>query len=109
MERIFTSKQIKLADAHTINDLKISEKTLIERVGNAVAEGIKEKFSRGKVLVCIGKGNNGEDGKVVADNLSAAGFSVSRFFAENACISAVSGVVYRHKSSILCPGVCSIP
>lgn len=80
MEKVFTAEQIKRADEHTINDLRIAQTVLIERVGNAVANGIKKIFDDGKVLVCIGKGNNGEDGKVIAKNLSESGFSVSRFF-----------------------------
>ena len=84
MERILTVEQMKSADKYTINDLGISEQELIERAGLAVASEITRRFKGGRVLVCIGKGNNGEDGKVVARVLSSIhGFSVSTLTVSN--------------------------
>ena len=69
---------MRLADNYTIEKLGVSRQTLIERAGNAVFEEIVKKFRGGRVLVCVGKGNNGEDGKVVAKKLSGIhGFYVS--------------------------------
>ena len=77
MERILSVKQMRLADAYTIEKLGIPEQVLVERAGNAVAEEIVKRFKGGRVLVCVGKGNNGADGKVVADILGKIhGFSV---------------------------------
>ena len=83
MENILSVNQMKNADRYTIESLGISDGELIKRVGGAVADEIAKRFSNGNVLVCIGKGNNGEDGKVVAEKLSEFGFTVTRFFAED--------------------------
>ena len=78
MERILSVSQMRKADDFTINTLGFSSEELIERAGSAVASEITSRFRGGRVLVCIGKGNNGEDGKVVAKILSRIhGFSVS--------------------------------
>lgn len=77
MERILSSAQMKSADEFTINNLGVPSDVLIERAGRAVAEVIKKRLRGGRVLVCIGKGNNGEDGKIIAKILSSYhGFSV---------------------------------
>lgn len=83
MERILSVAQMRAADEYTINTLGVSSEILINRAGEAVAQEILKRFKGGRVLVCSGKGNNGEDGKVVAKILSAVhGFSVSTFSAE---------------------------
>lgn len=80
MERILSVEQMRSADEYTINSLGVSEDVLVERAGNAVADEIKKRFRGGRVLVCIGKGNNGADGKIVADILNKShGFSVTTF------------------------------
>ncbi len=78
MERILTAEQMRSADKYTIEKLGVSEQTLIERAGEVVVEEIKKRFFGGRVLVCIGKGNNGKDGVVIAEKLSCShGFTVS--------------------------------
>ena len=80
MERILTATQMRNADEFSIKNLGISEETLVYRAGKAVAEEIIKKFLGGRVLVCIGKGNNGADGKIVAEILSKKhGFAVTVF------------------------------
>lgn len=77
MERILTARQMREADKYTIDNLGVSEDLLIERAGAAVAEEIIKRFQGGRVLVCVGKGKNGADGKIVAEILSKVhGFSV---------------------------------
>lgn len=78
MLRILTAEQMRAADRFTIDKLGISHEELIDRAGNAMFEEIDKLFRGGRVLVCVGKGNNGADGLVVADLLSKKhGFSVS--------------------------------
>ncbi len=78
MERILSSAQMRYADTYTIEKLGISSEELVVRAGKAVAEEILKRFFGGRVLVCVGKGNNGQDGKIIADILSAKhGFTVS--------------------------------
>ncbi len=77
MERVLTSLQMRNADRYTIDVLGVPENALIERAGNAVADEIIKRFHGGRVLVCVGKGNNGKDGEVIARILSTKhGFSV---------------------------------
>ena len=78
MERILSVEQMKKADEFTINTLGISSSDLVVRAGTAVADEIVKRLKGGRVLVCIGKGNNGEDGKVIAETLSKIhGFTVA--------------------------------
>ncbi len=80
MERILTSEQMRFADNYTIEKLGVSSEILVARAGEAVADEILKRFFGGRVLVCVGKGNNGADGKVIAQILSAKhGFAVSVF------------------------------
>ena len=84
MERILTSEQMRLADKFNIENLGISKDILVDRAGMAVADEIDRRFLGGRVLVCIGKGNNGEDGRIVADVLSRKhGFSVATLTVSN--------------------------
>ena len=88
MERILTVSQMRNADKFTIEKLGISEDELVLRAGSAVAEVIKKQFRGGRVLVCVGKGNNGKDGLIVTDILSKIhGFAVDVFDTENADVS----------------------
>ena len=66
MERVLSVKQMVDSDNFTINHLGVPQETLVLRAGSAVAEEIIKRYHGGRVLVCIGKGNNGEDGKVIA-------------------------------------------
>lgn len=78
MERLLNALEMKAVDDYTINNLGFSSQMLIERAGTAVAMEIVKRFKGGRVLCCVGKGNNGEDGKVIARCLSDIhGFSVS--------------------------------
>lgn len=84
MERILSVKQMRSADDFTINKLGIAEEVLVERAGKCVADEIIRRFPGGRVLVCIGKGNNGADGAVVAKILSKHhGFSVNTLTVSN--------------------------
>lgn len=83
MERILTVCQMRNADKFTIDKLGISHEELVYRAGVAVADVVKERFLGGRVLVCVGKGNNGKDGLIAGDILSKIhGFSVSIFHVE---------------------------
>ncbi len=78
MERILSTEQMRVADGYTIDKLGVPEELLIERAGKAVVDEIVKRFRGGRVLICIGKGNNGEDGKIIAKYLSLThGFSVA--------------------------------
>ncbi len=78
MERILTTEQMRAADRFTIESLGVDEQALVSRAGMAVVDEILSRFKGGRVLVCVGTGNNGKDGVVIADALAVKhGFSVS--------------------------------
>lgn len=84
MQRVLTVKEMQNADAYTINTLGIPSSELVYRAGSAVAEVILKKFKGARVLVCIGQGNNGKDGQVVAEILSKKhGFYVATINVSN--------------------------
>ena len=66
MERVLSTEQMQQADNFTMNNLGVPQEVLVERAGNAVFDEIITRFRGGRVLVCIGKGNNGADGRVIA-------------------------------------------
>ncbi len=61
---------MRSADEYTIEKLGVSEDILVERAGTALMEEITTRYKGGRVLIVIGKGNNGADGKVLARLLS---------------------------------------
>ena len=84
MERILTTAQMRAADEYTIKNLGVAEDVLVERAGKCVADEIKKRFFGGRVLVCIGKGNNGADGRIIANELSKThGFTVTTLTVSN--------------------------
>ena len=84
MQRLLTVKEMQTADEYTINTLGIPSSELVLRAGSSVAEVILSRFKGGRVLVCIGQGNNGKDGQVVSDILSKKhGFSVATINVSN--------------------------
>ena len=51
--------------------------TLMRRAGEAVAAAVRERWSPRPLVVLCGPGNNGGDGFVAAEDLAAAGWSVT--------------------------------
>lgn len=75
---------MRAADKFNIENLGLSKEILVDRAGMAVADEIDRRFLGGRVLVCVGKGSNGEDGRIVADMLSRKhGFSVATLTVAN--------------------------
>tara|TARA_B100000315_G_scaffold257604_1_gene306973 strand:+ start:3506 stop:5041 length:1536 start_codon:yes stop_codon:yes gene_type:complete len=63
--RILTSKEARLVDEFTMNNLGISGESLMEMAGHAVADEIASLLQSkigDKILIVSGKGNNGGDG-----------------------------------------------
>lgn len=84
MERILSVTQMRSADEFTINNLGVDQNELVFRAGKCVADEIIKRFRGGRVLVCIGKGNNGADGRVISELLSKThGFSVTTLLASS--------------------------
>jgi NAD(P)H-hydrate epimerase len=69
--KIVTACQMKELDARTTREAGIPERTLIARAGEAAAEWITRRYAPGfvRILVLVGKGNNGADALAVAARL----------------------------------------
>jgi ADP-dependent NAD(P)H-hydrate dehydratase / NAD(P)H-hydrate epimerase len=81
MRPILTPAEMAARDAAAIAG-GVSEATLVDRAGGAVARGARRllggTYGRRVVIVC-GKGNNGADGRVAAHRLAGWGARVDRF------------------------------
>jgi hypothetical protein len=78
--KVLNSEEMSLADRRTIQELGIPSLVLMENASLAVARVIKRKFPEGsKVLVLVGKGNNGGDGLACARHLKLWGYRVDVF------------------------------
>lgn len=77
--KIVTAAQMRAMDNDVIRKFHISEKRLIFNAGRAAAEWILEKFNQTsrRVLVLVGRGNNGADALVTASFLRRWGFCVN--------------------------------
>jgi NAD(P)H-hydrate epimerase len=78
---VLTPAEMAARDAAAIAG-GVSEATLVDRAGGAVARGARRllggAYGRRVVIVC-GKGNNGADGRVAAERLAGWGARVDRF------------------------------
>lgn len=75
---VLSVEQMRAADAATLQH--VSEATLVQRAGTAVALAAQEMLGHlygRRVLVLAGKGNNGNDGRVAAGRLSVRGAKVT--------------------------------
>ena len=85
MKKVATAKQMQKIDAIASNSYEISGLELMENAGTEIVKTLKRRFqdfSRKKVLIFCGKGNNGGDGLVVARQLFNMNIQVTIFLLE---------------------------
>ena len=85
MKKVATAKQMQKIDAIASNSYEISGLELMENAGTEIVKTLKRRFqdfSRKKVLIFCGKGNNGGDGFVVARQLFNMNIQVTIFLLE---------------------------
>jgi hydroxyethylthiazole kinase-like uncharacterized protein yjeF len=70
------AEQQRATDAWAIGERGIASLELMERAGAGLADEIRRRVPEGRVVVVVGKGNNGGDGLVVARLLREAGREV---------------------------------
>ncbi len=68
--------QQRASDAWAIEQRQIPSIELMERAGAGMADVIRDRLPEGRVVVVVGKGNNGGDGLVVARLLRESGREV---------------------------------
>jgi hydroxyethylthiazole kinase-like uncharacterized protein yjeF len=86
MQEILTPREMSEADA-----LANDEAALMEAAGRAVARAVMQRYAPCRVLVLLGPGNNGGDGKVAARYLAQAGWPVQLAPVAEAQIADVAG------------------
>lgn len=79
MQKFLSNEQMRAADAHTINNLKVPSGELMRRAGRALADEVEKASSLygGNIVVVCGGGNNGGDGYVCAAELASRGLKVA--------------------------------
>ncbi len=82
MKTVLTSKQMKLLEKVTIEQIGIPSLVLIEKAAGAAYKLI-ECMKVKTVLVFAGNGNNGSDGYFLADMLNKSGYEVKLVFTGN--------------------------
>lgn len=85
MIRVLNNAQMRRADEYTVNELKISSRTLMRRAGLAIAGEVQKSANElcvNSVLVVCGPGNNGGDGYVCAEQLLELGYNVKVYAAD---------------------------
>ncbi|KAJ2806537.1 NAD(P)H-hydrate epimerase [Coemansia guatemalensis] len=73
-------KAAQAIDVDLMSKYGYSIDQLMELAGLSVAESIAAEYQAGRVLLCIGPGNNGGDGLVAARHLVQYGFHASLFY-----------------------------
>ncbi|KAJ2683004.1 hypothetical protein GGH99_004516 [Coemansia sp. RSA 1285] len=71
---------IKSIDVDLMSKHGYSIDQLMELAGLSVAESVAKEYPKGKVLVCVGPGNNGGDGLVAARHLCHFGYQSSLYY-----------------------------
>lgn len=75
--RIVTASEMYAIDRYTIEQVGISEDTLMENAGQAVATILRGRLDKtARIAILAGSGNNGGDGVVVARVLKSEGYNV---------------------------------
>ncbi|HIF03447.1 MAG TPA: NAD(P)H-hydrate epimerase, partial [Nitrospinaceae bacterium] len=85
MKKVATAKQMQKIDSLASSTYAVSGLELMENAGTEIVKTLKTRFhdfSRKKVLVFCGKGNNGGDGLVVARQLFKMNIQVTIFLLE---------------------------
>jgi ADP-dependent NAD(P)H-hydrate dehydratase / NAD(P)H-hydrate epimerase len=84
MLKIFSPKQVRKADAFTIQNEPISSIDLMERAANSCVEWMKNfrDLSNKNILVFCGPGNNGGDGLAISRMLHGQNIKVTAFIPE---------------------------
>jgi ADP-dependent NAD(P)H-hydrate dehydratase / NAD(P)H-hydrate epimerase len=79
--KVVTAEEMRRIDRDTTDEFGIPSLLLMERAGSSAAQRIMEIYSRRKVIVACGSGNNGGDGMVAARLLHDKGWDVRVFLA----------------------------
>jgi hydroxyethylthiazole kinase-like uncharacterized protein yjeF len=76
MEPLPDAEQQRATDAWAIDELGIPSMALMERAGSGLADVAQMRTPQGRIVVVVGKGNNGGDGLVAARRLRESGRDV---------------------------------
>src|SRR5690554_3324273 len=78
--KLFTTRQISVLDAYTIEHEPVADIDLMERAALQVSNWLEQKFSSSlKLVVLAGPGNNGGDALAVARQMADRGYRAEVF------------------------------
>ena len=80
--RVVTSEEMKTIDRIAIQEKGIPSLSLMENAGSSVVRAIEDRYgslTAKRILVLVGRGNNGGDGLVAARHLLNKGAQVKVF------------------------------
>lgn len=105
MRYLLNAEQMKSADSHTIQDLGIPSRTLMERAAGACVNYIEEQnWPAAYVCIVCGSGNNGGDGFAIGRILREQGYPVTAVFAGR-MESRTEECIYQMEKFEQCGGV----
>lgn len=78
IERL-SREEVRSVDQRTIEEFGLPGIALMENAGRGVFELLVSLKAQGPIKICVGKGNNGGDGFVIARHLHNAGIPVELF------------------------------
>lgn len=104
MQYLLNAEQMKYADSHTIQNLDIPSRLLMERAASACVDYMEaHRWPLDKVCIVCGSGNNGGDGFAIGRILQKKGYSVTLVFAGNMA-SRTDETIYQMEQFQLCDG-----
>lgn len=84
MRYLLTASQAKMADAYSMEEMKIPSMVLMERAALAVAEAVQREAKKEEPITALcGTGNNGADGVAAARILYLRGYKASALLVGN--------------------------
>ncbi|UTR13405.1 NAD(P)H-hydrate dehydratase [Salipaludibacillus sp. LMS25] len=93
---VVTGEEMHRIDRFTMDEIGLSDHTLMENAGQAVARQLEKMFDQNAhFLVLIGAGNNGGDGFVISRYLQEKGYPVETWVIPPA--SRIKGTAAHHK------------
>jgi len=95
--RFLSQQEASALDQELFNDYKFSVDQLMELAGLSCATALARIYSKGKVLVLCGPGNNGGDGLVCARHLKLFGYEPSVYCPKQSSTELMVNLMHQTK------------
>lgn len=74
--KVMSRDEVRAVDQRAIEEFGLPGVVLMENAGRGCVDWLEELGINGRVVICVGKGNNGGDGFVIARHLENRGYDV---------------------------------